>query len=102
MTREQVVKSVVSYLNLQGEPVTAKSVDSVVVATLEVIESAMAQGQSIELRGFGRFSGRYVRARTYAHPRRSDIQVTVPSHLQPRFVPSRKLRDRINSQPRHS
>jgi integration host factor subunit beta len=71
-------------------------VEKVVGAILDEIINAMAQGDRVELRGFGVFSVRIRQARTGRNPRTGAI-VPVGQKAQPFFRASKEMYRRLNS-----
>jgi nucleoid DNA-binding protein len=95
MTRAQLVAGVATYLGHQGEPITKRRVESVLIATLEVIEEAMRERKRVDLRGFGTFFGRVRPAHEAVNPRNGE-RVLIAQRVDPKFRPSKMLRGRLN------
>ena len=60
------------------------------------ITNALADGDRVELRGFGAFSVKHRDARTGRNPRTGE-SVEVPAKRAPFFKTGKDLRDRMNS-----
>jgi integration host factor subunit beta len=72
-----------------------RDVERIVGTVFEEIIEAMAQGQRVELRGFGAFSVKKRDARQGRNPRTGD-SVTVEEKYVPFFKTGKLLRDRLN------
>jgi integration host factor subunit beta len=65
------------------------------LAVLEHMASTLAQGERIEIRGFGSFSLHYRAPRTGRNPKTGD-KVDLEGKYVPHFKPGKELRDRAN------
>ncbi len=74
----------------------AEDVDLAVKAVLEQMSSALANGDRIEIRGFGSFSLHFRPARLGRNPKTGD-SVTLSGKYVPHFKPGKELRERVNS-----
>ena len=72
-----------------------RDVENVVNAIFDTIAQAMAQGDRVELRGFGTFSVRKRAPRLGRNPRTGET-VEVDSKAVPFFKTGKELRDRLN------
>lgn len=72
-----------------------RDVERIVSTIFDEITSAMAQGQRVELRGFGAFSVKRRDARTGRNPRTGEA-VDVEEKFVPFFKTGKLLRDRLN------
>jgi len=63
---------------------------------LEQISQALAQGERIEIRGFGSFSLHFRPPRLGRNPKTGD-SVALPGKYVPHFKPGKELRERVNS-----
>ena len=70
-------------------------VENIVNAILGEITGAMAQGDRVELRGFGAFSVKHRPARTGRNPRTGESVAVDQKHV-PFFKAGKLLRDRLN------
>lgn len=61
---------------------------------LNAVKQALAQGNGIEIRGFGTFKVRHRKARVARNPRTGE-PVQVPARVSPVFKPSKYLRARV-------
>ena len=65
---------------------------------LDEIASAIAQGDRVELRGFGTFAAKVRSARLGRNPKNGK-SVTVLRKVVPYFKPGKEMRERLNSTP---
>ena len=92
MTKADLVEKVADVI---GPRVTKTECGLMVEAFLDAVKDALAQGDRIELRGFGVFRVRHRKARKGRNPRTGE-PVEVPSRNVPVFEPSRHLRSRVD------
>jgi len=69
-------------------------VDLAVKSLLEMMGSALAEGERIEVRGFGSFSLHYRPPRTGRNPKTGEA-VALPGKHVPHFKPGKELRERV-------
>ena len=74
----------------------ADDVDMSVKSLLQMMGSALAVGERIEVRGFGSFSLHYRPARTGRNPKTGEAVELSGKHV-PHFKPGKELRDRVNN-----
>ncbi|MCE2841923.1 MAG: integration host factor subunit beta [Novosphingobium sp.] len=74
----------------------AEEVERVVDTFFEEIETRLAQGGRVELRGFGAFSTREREPRQGRNPR-TGASVSVPGKKVPYFKPGKEMRARLNA-----
>lgn len=72
-----------------------RDVERIVNTVFEEIIDAMAQGDRVELRGFGAFSVKKREARTGRNPRTGEAVSVEEKHV-PFFKTGKLLRDRLN------
>ena len=72
-----------------------RDVESIVTAVFDKIATALAQGDRVELRGFGAFSVKRRDARVGRNPRTGDSVQVSEKHI-PFFKTGKQLRDRLN------
>jgi integration host factor subunit beta len=72
-----------------------RDVEKIVNAILDTITTALAQGDRVELRGFGMFRVKRRNARTGRNPR-DGTQVPVSEKAAPMFKTSRDMHRRLN------
>lgn len=75
-----------------------RDVENIVNAILDEITRALAQGDRVELRGFGAFSVKTRDARTGRNPRTGET-VDVSRKAVPVFKTGKEMRVRLNSEP---
>jgi integration host factor subunit beta len=73
---------------------TAKDVDLAVLNILDGLSNALAQGNRIEIRGFGSFGLIQRLPRQGRNPKTGEI-VLVPAKRSPRFKAGKDLRERV-------
>ena len=91
MTKADLVEQVAEAI---GPGITKKDCALVVDGFLNAIKRALAQGENIEIRGFGTYKVRKRKTRTARNPRTGE-PVEVPSRTVPVFKPSKHLRKRV-------
>src|SRR5690606_5952861 len=74
----------------------ADDVDLAVKTLLEMMSSALTQGERIEIRGFGSFSLHFRPPRMGRNPKTGE-SVALPGKYVPHFKPGKELRDRVNA-----
>ncbi len=75
---------------------TTKDCAVAVKILLEALGSALANGNRIEIRGFGSFGLNYRPPRTGRNPRTGET-VLVPAKGMPHFMPGKELRTRVDN-----
>ena len=73
-----------------------KDVELAVKSLIEMMSSALSNGERIEIRGFGSFSLHYRPPRIGRNPKSGD-KVDLPGKHVPHFKPGKELRDRANN-----
>ncbi len=73
-----------------------KDVELAVKMILEHMSSALANGERIEIRGFGSFSLHYRSPRVGRNPK-SGEPVSLPAKHVPHFKPGKQMRARVNN-----
>jgi len=91
MTKADLVEQVHEAI---GPGVTKKDCAAVIDAFLNAVKQAIANGEHIEIRGFGTFKVRSRKSRMARNPRTGDA-VRVPSRSVPVFKPSKHLQARV-------
>jgi integration host factor subunit beta len=80
----------------EGNPhLYQRDVEKIVTTIFDQIADALAQGNRVELRGFGAFSVKQRDARVGRNPRTGD-RVSVDQKYVPFFKTGKQLRDRLN------
>lgn len=73
-----------------------RDVERIVTTIFDEITDALANGDRVELRGFGAFSVKERGARTGRNPRTGEA-VDVPSKYIPYFKTGKQLREKLNT-----
>ena len=93
MTKADLVEQVADAI---GPGVTKKDCALVVDGFLGALKKAMAEGENVEIRGFGTFKVRERKPRTARNPRTGEA-VEVPARTVPVFKPSKHLREKVEA-----
>ncbi|MFT6927452.1 MAG: integration host factor subunit beta [Psychromonas sp.] len=75
---------------------SVKEVEDSVKETLSLMANTLAQGERIEVRGFGSFSLHYRAPRVGRNPKTGD-RVELNGKYVPHFKPGKALRERVNA-----
>jgi integration host factor subunit beta len=100
MTRSDLIAAIAS----RFPSLVAKDTEVAVKIILDAMGNALAQGNRIEIRGFGSFYLNYRPARTGRNPM-SGVAVPVPAKYVPHFKAGKELRERVDGhdhRPGHS
>ena len=89
MTKTELIAAVAEKTGL-----TKKDADRVIAATFETISNAMAEGDKVQVSGFGIFDVKKREARTGHNPRTKEA-IEIPASKQPAFKASKTLKDLI-------
>ncbi len=74
----------------------SEDVDMAVKTVLEQMSASLANGERIEIRGFGSFSLHYRPPRIGRNPKTGE-SVALPGKHVPHFKPGKELRERVNT-----
>ncbi|MDX1647471.1 MAG: HU family DNA-binding protein [Longimicrobiales bacterium] len=91
MTKADLVEQIAEAI---GPGVTKKDCALVVDGFLNAVKLALADGENIEIRGFGTFKVRKRKTRMARNPRTGE-PVEVPARMVPVFKPSKHLRAKV-------
>ena len=91
MTRSGLVEVLEQEQNQLG----ARDVELAVKTMLERMSEALASGERIEIRGFGRFTLHFREPRIGRNPKTGQ-SVALPGRYAPHFKPGKELRERMN------
>ncbi len=91
MTKSELIQRLVE----QNPHLYERDVERIVATIFDEMSSALANGDRVELRGFGAFSVRARDARIGRNPRTGEA-VNVPRKFVPFFKAGKDLRDRLN------
>ncbi|GAA5316965.1 MAG: integration host factor subunit beta [Candidatus Pelagadaptatus aseana] len=92
MTKSELIERIA---DLQDQ-LSIKDVELAVKLLLEYMSDALADGERIEIRGFGSFSLHYRAPRVGRNPKTGDSVELAGKHV-PHFKPGKELRDRVNA-----
>ena len=91
MTKSELIESLTHKLDQFNQKDIEQSVNTI----LDTMIDALAQGQRIEIRGFGSFSLHQRKARMGRNPKTGE-QVPLPAKRVPHFKPGKALREKVN------
>lgn len=91
MTKSELIER----LATQQSHLPAKAVEDAVKEMLEHMVATLADGERIEIRGFGSFSLHYRAPRVGRNPKTGE-KVELEGKYVPHFKPGKELRDRAN------
>ena len=91
MTKSELIE----ILSRRQPHLKAEDVDLAVKSLLEMMGGALADGERIEVRGFGSFSLHYRPPRTGRNPKTGEA-VALPGKHVPHFKPGKELRERVS------
>ena len=92
MTKSELIERI-SEMQPQLSP---KDVELAVKTILEQMSDALADGQRIEIRGFGSFSLHYRAPRKGRNPKTGE-SVELEGKYVPHFKPGKEMRERVNA-----
>ena len=92
MTKSELIE----VLAQRQKHLAANDVELAVKGVLEQMSQALANGDRIEIRGFGSFSLHYRPARMGRNPKTGE-SVALPGKHVPHFKPGKQLRERVNA-----
>lgn len=91
MTKSELIERIAA----QQTQLLAKDVELAVKTMIDHMAQTLAQGQRIEIRGFGSFSLHYRAPRIGRNPKTGE-SVGLAGKYVPHFKPGKELRDRVN------
>lgn len=92
MTRSQLINQLAN----KFPQLVAKDAEFAVRTILDAMSDTLAEGNRIEIRGFGSFALSYRPPRVGRNPK-SGAAVMVPEKRVPHFKPGKNLRERVDS-----
>ena len=96
MTKSELIDRIMAAQSRQsGSQLTSKDVELAVKTMIEQMSQTLAQGERIEIRGFGSFSLHYRAPRIGRNPKTGESVGLAGKHV-PHFKPGKELRDRVN------
>ena len=93
MTKSEMIQRIAD----QNPHLYLRDVERIVNTVFDQITEALANGDRVELRGFGAFSARRRQARTGRNPRTGE-SVSVDEKQVPFFKCGKELRERLNTE----
>lgn len=91
MTKSELIET----LALEYDHIPVKDVENSIKEMLDLMTSSLADGDRIEIRGFGSFSLHYRAPRTGRNPK-TGATVQLDGKSVPHFKPGKELRERVN------
>jgi integration host factor subunit beta len=95
LTKSELIERIAAHMAEQQAQLTSKDVELAVKTLIELMAHTLAQGQRIEIRGFGSFSLHYRAPRIGRNPKTGESVGLAGKHV-PHFKPGKELRDRVN------
>ncbi len=91
MTKSELIEQIAT----QQPHLSVRDVELAVKGILEMMAQALAQGERIEIRGFGSFNLHYRAPRMGRNPKTGE-SVPLSGKYVPHFKPGKELRERVN------
>jgi integration host factor subunit beta len=91
VTKSELIESIAR----KQKHLPAKDVELAVKHVLELMSESLANGERIEIRGFGSFSLHYRPPRMGRNPKTGDAVALAGKHV-PHFKPGKDLRERVD------
>lgn len=91
MTKSEII----NMLSRKQSHLSHNDIESSIKLIVEQMGDALAEGQRIEIRGFGSFSLHYRRARQGRNPRTGE-SLSLESKYVPYFKPGKELREQVD------
>ncbi|UYM18893.1 integration host factor subunit beta [Endozoicomonas euniceicola] len=92
MTRSELIERLAE----QQHQLAVKDVELAIKAIIEQMSQSLANGERVEIRGFGSFSLHYRAPRVGRNPKTGE-SVSLAGKYVPHFKPGKEMRDRVNS-----
>ncbi len=92
MTKSELIDALAS----KQTQLKYSDIELAVKTMLEHMANTLANGERIEIRGFGSFSLHYRPPRIGRNPKTGE-QVSLPGKYVPHFKPGKELRERVNA-----
>ena len=96
MTKSEIIENLV----LKQNHLHSKEVDASIKVIIEQMSEALADGNRIEIRGFGSFSLHYRSPRKARNPKTGE-DVALGAKYVPHFKPGKEMRERVNMAQEH-
>ncbi len=91
MTKSELIERLIS----RHDQLSVKDVELAVKTMLDQMTESLANGERIEIRGFGSFSLHYRAPRVGRNPKTGE-SVELDAKYVPHFKPGKNLRDQVN------
>jgi integration host factor subunit beta len=91
MTKSELIEIITA----KQKHLPARDVELALKQILEIMSDALAQGERIEIRGFGSFSLHFRPPRQGRNPKTGEAVALSGKHV-PHFKPGKDLRERVN------
>ncbi len=91
MTKSELIERIAE----RQSQMSVKDVELAVKTILETMSQMLAEGDRIEIRGFGSFSLHYRAPRVGRNPKTGEA-VSLSGKFVPHFKPGKEMRDRVN------
>lgn len=91
MTKSELVEMIAS----KQSQLSGKDVELAVKTMIDHMSQSLAEGERIEIRGFGSFSLHYRAPRVGRNPKTGE-SVNLPEKYVPHFKPGKDLREKVN------
>lgn len=92
MTKSELIERLIE----QHPQLSVKDVELAVKTMLDHMTESLANGERIEIRGFGSFSLHYRAPRIGRNPKTGE-SVSLDAKYVPHFKPGKEMRDQVNS-----
>lgn len=96
MTKSELIVTLAQNLAQKDSELPFKDVEQAVKTLLEHMSESLANGERIEIRGFGSFSLHYRPPRLGRNPKTGETVALTGKHV-PHFKPGKELRNRVNN-----
>lgn len=96
MTKSELIALLAEQHFVGVGKLTARDVDDAVNTIINTMSAALAQGNRIEIRGFGSFALNYRPPRIGRNPK-SGASVEVPAKYVPHFKAGKEMRERVDA-----
>lgn len=92
MTKSELIENIAA----NQTQLSVRDVELAIKAILDMMTDSLAEGDRIEIRGFGSFSLHYRSPRIGRNPKTGD-KVELSGKYVPHFKPGKDLRERVNA-----
>lgn len=92
MTKSELIERI----SLQQKQLSPRDVEDAVKRVIDYMAQSLADGERIEIRGFGSFSLHYREPRRGRNPKTGEA-VELSGKYVPYFKPGKELRERVNA-----